>query len=61
MLSEEQWAEVFEARCRAKRGLALSPAEQRLLADAYRADPERYKALGARVFDATHPAGPRLA
>lgn len=56
VLTEDEWARVFEARCRSKRGMATD--EDRELCDrAYRANLERYSAMEPDVFNATVPAG----
>ncbi len=58
-LSETDWARVFTLRCRAKRGEDISREEGAFLTAAYRADPARYGALSARVFEETAPFGSR--
>ena len=56
-LTDESWHKVFEIRCRSKRGLPVTPAELGLCGRALNENPERYKAMGADVFDATVPFG----
>lgn len=51
------WEAVFDVRCKAKLGQALTEADQRLITKARAADPDRYRALGDRVFAATAPFG----
>lgn len=54
---DREWSELFELRCRAKRGERLSPEEQARCAAAYAADPARYKTMGDEVFVVTAPFG----
>jgi hypothetical protein len=56
-LTEDDWAKVFQLRCRSKQGLELSEEDRALTDAAYSEDPERYKALEPDVFDATVPFG----
>lgn len=51
------WSKVFELRCRTKSGQRLTPEEQQLVEAAHAADPKRYAALTADVFEATKPFG----
>lgn len=55
--TEEEWARLFEIRCKAKRGEFLSEAERELVGRTYRADRVRYAAMEASVFEATKPFG----
>lgn len=56
-LTEAEWSKVFELRCKGKRGEHLSDDERSLVDRAYREDPDRYAALGPKVFEATKPFG----
>jgi hypothetical protein len=56
-LTEAEWSTVFLARCKSRRGEAVSDVERALLDRAYRTNKERYASLDADVFDATVPAG----
>ncbi len=56
-LTEAEWREVFQLRCRSKQGLDLSKEGRALVDAAYNEDPERYGALEPDVFDATVPFG----
>ena len=56
-LTEAEWREVFRIRCRSKQGMQPSVDEHKLITRAFSADPIRYKALNADVFDATVPLG----
>lgn len=56
-LTKAQWLEVFALRCRSKRGLPLSGAEQELVNVAYRQNPKRYGAMEPEIFNATVPFG----
>ena len=55
--AEVDWNEVFNLRCRAKRGEHLSPEEHASCTAAWKADPGRYSATEANVFNATLPFG----
>ena len=55
------WDEVFDLRCKAKRGVALTVHEQRMISRAFGSDPERYSAMTDVVFRATAPFGSRIA
>jgi hypothetical protein len=56
-LSEEQWARVFEARCKSKQGQKISEEERVLLDAAHEQDEKRYAAMDLDVFNATSPFG----
>lgn len=56
-LTEEEWRQVFETRCRSKRGQRLSDEEQSLVGAAFVSDEKRYGEMDADVFDATVPFG----
>jgi hypothetical protein len=56
-MTDEQWDRIFEIRCKSKLGQALSGEELDLIYEAYREDPDRYIALGSKVFEATRPFG----
>jgi hypothetical protein len=56
-LTEAEWADVFKARCRSKRGERLSDEERALVDAAFESDEERYAAMEPDVFDATVPFG----
>ncbi|HEY8309997.1 MAG TPA: hypothetical protein VIG47_05540 [Gemmatimonadaceae bacterium] len=56
-LTEEQWNEVFAARCQSKQGKKLYHEQLALISLAYAEDPERYKAMEKDVFNATVPFG----
>lgn len=55
-LTEQEWQEVFRARCRSKEGRS-SQADHDLCTRAYEEDEERYGAMNGDVFDATVPFG----
>lgn len=57
MSDEINWSKVFDVRCRSKRGERLTPEEQEFCRRAYEADPKRYAAMNADVFNETVPAG----
>jgi hypothetical protein len=56
-LTETEWAKVFEARCRSKRGERLTDEERALVDRAFDTDQKRYGAMEPDVFDATVPFG----
>ncbi len=56
-LTEADWRRVFSIRCQTKQGHSVSDDDAKLAATAYRADPKRYAAMTADVFDATKPFG----
>lgn len=56
-LTESEWRRVFVIRCKSKRGEHVSDEERSLFMRAYKADPKRYAAMDADVFDATVPTG----
>ena len=56
-LTEAEWGRVFAARCKSKRGEAITEDERALVDRAYVADYDRYASLDADVFDATVPFG----
>jgi hypothetical protein len=57
LLSETDWAKVFEIRCRGKQGRAVTSEEQELCQAAYKSDVERYRKMQREVFNATVPFG----
>jgi hypothetical protein len=58
-LSDAEWRDVFELRCKSKSGDALSKAEQALVEAAYQEDETRYRDMEIDVFNATVPFGSR--
>jgi hypothetical protein len=58
-LSDAEWRDVFELRCKSKSGDALSKAEQALVEAAYQEDETRYGDMEIDVFNATVPFGSR--
>lgn len=56
-LTEAEWRDVFQIRCRAKQGLPLSKADRALFDAAFNEDPDRYAKMEPNVFDATVPFG----
>lgn len=56
-LTEEEWRQVFQLRCRAKQGQYLPPEATKLLEAALKEDLKRYSALDEAVFNATVPFG----
>ena len=56
-LTEVEWSQVFDVRCRSKRGESTTAREQRLVNKAFEEDRARYAAMEADVFDATVPFG----
>jgi hypothetical protein len=56
-LTEMEWLDVFEARCRSKRGERLTEEERALIDRAYATDEKRYGRMEAEVFNATVPFG----
>lgn len=56
-LTEDEWRQVFQLRCKSKRGESLSKEERRLVDDAWKSDEKRYSAMEPDVFDATVPFG----
>ena len=56
-LTEGEWAMVFDARCKSKRGEPVSAAERLLVEMAYASDAKRYAAMELDVFNATVPFG----
>jgi hypothetical protein len=52
VLTEAEWSKVFDARCRSKRGEALTDEQRALVDAAYDSDPKRYVSLEPRVFNA---------
>jgi hypothetical protein len=55
-LTEQEWQEVFRARCRSKEARA-SQADHDLCNRAWKEDLKRYGAMEPDVFDATVPFG----
>ena len=56
-LTGSEWREVFQLRCKSKRGEELSREERALVDAAYREDEKRYGAMEDDVFNATVPFG----
>jgi hypothetical protein len=56
-LTESQWQEVFELRCRSKRGEEIGKRAHNLCMRAFKEDEERYSKMEAGVFNATVPFG----
>lgn len=56
-LTEDDWAEVFLVRCKAKQGQPLTKEESALCNVAFESDNERYKMMEKDVFNATVPFG----
>ena len=51
---EIDWLVIFDLRCRSKRGEQLSDEQFKLLNEAHKQDPERYKAMNEDIFEATN-------
>jgi hypothetical protein len=56
-LTELEWCQVFEARCKSKKGETLSDVLRQLVDAAYKTDRKRYKEMERDVFNATVPFG----
>jgi hypothetical protein len=56
-LTEDEWLQVFKARCQTKQGRPISEAEHDLVNAAYKSDRARYSAMEKDVFNATVPFG----
>ncbi len=56
-LTDEEWAQVFAARCQSKQGRPLSEKERALCDAAFESDKKRYAAMERDVFNATVPFG----
>lgn len=56
-LTEDEWRRVFSLRCQSKRGQGLSDADRDFCHRAFQSDPDRYKAMGAKVFEETASFG----
>lgn len=56
-LTEMQWSEVFQLRCKSRSGGRFSLDECMLIDAAYREDEKRYGAMDPDVFDTTVPFG----
>jgi hypothetical protein len=56
-LTEDEWSQVFKARCQSKQGRPISDAERTLVDAAYKSDRKRYSAMEKDVFNATVPFG----
>lgn len=48
---------LFDLRCRSKRGDHISPQELQFLRESYKKWPSAYRAIGATVFEETKPFG----
>ncbi len=59
-LSEEEWARVFDLRCRSKRGEHIAPDDTRLFRRALASDRARYCGMDEEIRVATAPFGSRL-
>lgn len=58
-LSDAEWRDVFQLRCKSKSGDSLSKAEQALVEAAYQEDETRYGDMEIDVFNATVLFGSR--
>lgn len=56
-LTEQEWRQVFEIRCRSKRGERLWDEEEKLFLRALKEDPKRYSAMDDAIFAVTAPFG----
>lgn len=56
-LTEAEWNQVFQLRCRSKQGQYLPPDASALVDAAFKEDPKRYGAAEDDVFNATVPFG----
>lgn len=59
-LTDTEWSQIFELRCRAKRGERLQREEQRLVEKAFKENPTRYAAMNDGIFEATKPFGTKV-
>jgi hypothetical protein len=56
-LTDAQWAEVLQLRCKSKRGERLTKSELQLVDRAKRAVEDRYGDMARDVFNLTVPFG----
>jgi|EndMetStandDraft_4_1072995.scaffolds.fasta_scaffold00912_3 hypothetical protein len=56
-LTDADWRQVFQLRCKSKRGEALTSQESALVERAYEEDEARYGSMEPDVFNATVPFG----
>ena len=56
-LTENEWSQVFQLRCRSKQGQYLPPEAHALMEAACKEDFSRYSAMAEGVFNATVPFG----
>ena len=56
-LTEQEWRDVFKAKCKSKQGQLLSPEERDVVDRAFKENQKRYSAMEHDVFEATMPFG----
>lgn len=57
VLTDTEWAQVFRARCKSKRGGGLTAEEFALITAAHTSDRKRYVDMDEDVFNETLPVG----